>query len=306
MSAAKKPTVGTGGHGRKALEGKGPTPPAEMRPGHPRQRRAAAASRSSARSAPAAVTTRRRDDDIIAGRNPVLEALEAAVPAERLYVAIGVDLDRRVVGALTRARSAGIDVREVQRTELDRLTAGAVHQGLALAVGSFDYADVSSLLASALDRRAPLIVALDQVTDPRNLGAVIRSVAAFGGHGVIVPERRAAHLTASAWKASAGAAARVPIAKATNLVRTLEAAKKAGYLVAGLAADADTSLTDPILRDSPLLLVVGSEGDGLARLTAEHCDVLISIPMASGTESLNASVAASIALYALTRGSTDG
>jgi 23S rRNA (guanosine2251-2'-O)-methyltransferase len=142
-------------------------------------------------------------------------------------------------------------------------------------------------------------VALDSVTDPRNLGAVVRSAAGFGAHGVLVPERRAAGMTASAWKTSAGAAARVPVAQAVNLTRQLKAYQEAGCMVVGLAADGDVALPDLDLADGPLVVVVGSEGKGLSRLVAETCDQLVSIPMASTLESLNAGVAASIALYAI-------
>src|SRR6185369_12796515 len=132
----------------------------------------------------------------------------------------------------------------------------------------------------------PLIVALDSVTDPRNLGAVVRSASGFGAHGVLIPERRAAGMTASAWKTSAGAAARVPVAQAVNLVRQLKAYQDAGCMVIGLAADGDVSLPDLELADGPLVVVVGSEGKGLGRLVSETCDQLVSIPMVSGIESL--------------------
>jgi len=190
------------------------------------------------------------------------------------------------------------------RGELDRLTDGAIHQGLALQVPPYEYAHPSDLLAAADDAgQAALLVALDGVTDPRNLGAVVRSAAAFGAHGVVVPERRAARMTASAWKSSAGAAARLPVAHATNLVRTLKDYQDAGCQVVGLAASGDLTLPDLLadadLAAGPLVVVVGSEGDGLSRLVGETCDRLLSIPMASSVESLNAGVAASIALYAL-------
>src|SRR5690606_30801633 len=147
----------------------------------------------------------------------------------------------------------------------------------------------------------PLIVALDSITDPRNLGAVVRSASGFGAHGVLIPERRAAGMTASAWKTSAGAAARLPIAQTVNLVRQLKAYKEAGIMVIGLDADGELTLPELVapdgLAEGPLVVVVGSEGKGLSRLVAETCDQLVSIPMASGLESLNAGVAAGIALY---------
>jgi len=145
----------------------------------------------------------------------------------------------------------------------------------------------------------PLIVALDSVTDPRNLGAVVRSAAGFGAHGVLIPERRAAGMTASAWKTSAGAAARLPVALATNLTRQLKAYQDAGCMVVGLAADGEVALPDLDLADGPLVVVVGAEGGGLSRLVSETCDQLISIPMVNSLESLNAGVAASVALYAI-------
>jgi len=179
-----------------------------------------------------------------------------------------------------------------------------VHQGLAARVPAYEYAHPTDLLEAATERgEAPLIVVLDSVTDPRNLGAVVRSAAGFGAHGVVIPERRAARMTAAAWKTSAGAAARIPVAQVTNLVRTLKDFQEAGCQVVGLAADGDLTLpdllADPDLAAGPLVLVVGSEGDGLGRLVAETCDRLVSIPMSSSLESLNAGVAASITLYAL-------
>ena len=157
----------------------------------------------------------------------------------------------------------------------------------------------TSSTRAAEAREPALIVALDSVTDPRNLGAVVRSAAGFGAHGVLIPERRAAGMTASAWKTSAGAAVRVPVAQAVNLVRQLKAYQDAGCMVVGLAADGDVSLPDLDLATGPLVVVVGSEGKGLSRLVAETCDRLVSIPMACSLESLNAGVAASVALYAI-------
>jgi 23S rRNA (guanosine2251-2'-O)-methyltransferase len=187
----------------------------------------------------------------------------------------------------------------VPRAELDRVTGGAHHQGIALSIPPYAYLDPDDLLARATDSGdAPLIVALDGVTDPHNLGAVVRSAAAFGAHGVVVPERRSAGMTAGAWKASAGAAARLPVARATNLPRALSAYAEGGLLVAGLASDGDIGLAD-LDATGGLCLVIGSEARGLSRLVGERCDVRVAIPLAGGTESLNASVAAGIALYAV-------
>ena len=142
-----------------------------------------------------------------------------------------------------------------------------------------------------------LLVALDGVTDPRNLGAIVRSAAAFGAAGVLMTERRAAAMTASAWKASAGAAARMPIAQVTNLARTIDAAKKQGLFVVGLDGESEDTIASMKIAAEPIMIVVGSEGKGLARLTREKCDLVISIPISASTESLHASVATSIALF---------
>ena len=153
------------------------------------------------------------------------------------------------------------------------MTHGAVHQGLAAKVPAYEYAHPDDLLDRAAEaKEPPLIVMLDSVTDPRNLGAVVRSAAGFGAHGVVIPERRAAGMTASAWKTSAGAAARIPVAQATNLNRQIKAYQEAGCMVIGLAADGEVSLPDLDLADGPLVVVVGSEGGGLSRLVAENCD----------------------------------
>ncbi len=294
-------TVGSGGQRRKALKGKGPTPKAEERAKHPAARRARAAEKQAAKRAPA---TRARKDgrEVLVGRNPVVEALRAGVPASALYVQQYVDTDDRVREALTIAADQGMPLLEVTRIELDRMSGGAAHQGLLLTVPAYDYLDPSDLLERAADSGTPaLIVALDGVTDPRNLGAIVRSAAAFGADGVVVPERRAAGVTGSAWKASAGTLAHLPVARATNLTRALTAYRKAGCAVIGLAADGNRDLTSlpREIADASLVLVIGGEGRGLGRLVSETCDHTVSIPMAADTESLNAAVAAGIALYAV-------
>jgi 23S rRNA (guanosine2251-2'-O)-methyltransferase len=308
-----KPRPGTGGHGRRKLEGKGPTPPAVMRPGHPAQRRAAAAAsaasgsrgaraanpREAAQGASARAPRGSGDAaEFVAGRNPVVESLRARVPAAALYVGARVQHDERISEAIKLAAGRGVAVLEAGPAELDRLTGGALHQGLALRVRPYDYAHPDDLLARAADAgQLPLIVALDGVTDPRNLGAVARSAAAFGAHGVLVPSRRGAGVTAGAWKASAGALARIPVARAANLARALAAYRDVGVFVAGLDAAGETPVRDLDLATAPLALVIGSEGRGLSRIVGQACDVLVRIPIAARTESLNAGVAAGIALY---------
>ena len=236
--------------------------------------------------------------EFVAGRNPVVESLRAGVPSAALYVGARVQHDERISEAIKLAADRGVAVLEAGAAELDRLTGGALHQGLALRVRPYNYAHPDDLLARAADAgQLPLIAALDGVTDPRNLGAVVRSAAAFGAHGVVVPSRRGAGVTAGAWKASAGALARVPVARAVNPARALQSYRDAGVFVAGLDAAGDTEIRDLELATAPLVLVIGSEGRGLSRIVAQTCDVLVQIPIAARTESLNAGVAAGIALY---------
>jgi 23S rRNA (guanosine2251-2'-O)-methyltransferase len=313
-----KPRPGTGGNRRDKLSGKGPTPPAYLRPGHPAQRAASAAARADRGGRPAdrgnerTGASRDRSDysrenpavrgsgegpEMIAGRNSVVESLRAGIPAMALYVTGRAHEDERVAESVQLAAEAGVAVLESTVVELDRLTGGAIHQGVALRVRPYEYAHPEDLSAERPRGTVPLIVALDGVTDPRNLGAVIRSAAAFGATGVVVPARRSAGVTAGAWKASAGALARLPVAQAVNLTRAIEWYKAQGFFVAGLDAAGKDDVRDMSIADGPMVLVVGSEGRGLSRVVAAACDLLVRIPMASGNESLNAGIAASIALY---------
>ncbi|ARP71499.1 23S rRNA (guanosine(2251)-2'-O)-methyltransferase RlmB [Streptomyces pluripotens] len=303
MSGKKGAQVGSGGKRRRGLEGKGPTPPAEMRKGHAKQRVAAAKARRGQGRPQQRRGGGKSASELVVGRNPVVEALREGVPASTLYVQQFIDNDERVREALQlAAERGGINLMEAPRPELDRMTGGLNHQGLVLQVPPYEYAHPEDLTDAAYDEgEDPLIVALDGVTDPRNLGAVVRSVSAFGGHGVVVPERRSASMTAGAWKTSAGTAARTPVARATNLTRTLEAYQKAGIMVAGLAADGEVELGDLEALAGPVVIVVGSEGKGLSRLVGETCDFRVRIPMPGGAESLNAGVAAGIVLYEAAR-----
>ncbi len=298
--------VGTGGHGRRALEGKGPTPKAEEREYHPAAKRKAAAERKAekqSKGAPRRMARARGDQsEIIAGRNAVLEALRAGVPVQTAWFAHRIEADERTREIVALAGDTGAPMLEASRTDLDRITGGAVHQGVAIQVPPYEYAEPEDLLdAAEASGRPALVVALDGVTDPRNLGAVLRSAGAFGAHGVLVPERRSAGVTAAAWKVSAGAAARVPVARVTNLVRAIEDFRKAGLFVVGLDAGGEAALDTLAFAPDPLVLVVGSEGKGLSRLVAQKCDVIASIPIASTVESLNAGVATGIALYEVAR-----
>lgn len=297
----KGPQVGSGGQRRRGLEGRGPTPKATERTGHPAARQA----KRTSKAAPGPRGHRpgakpKASTEVVAGRNSVLEALRTHVPANTMYVASRIESDDRIREAFKLAAEQGIAILETPRAELDRITDGSVHQGLALQVPPYDYAHPEDLLNAELPG-IPLIVALDGITDPRNLGAIIRSVGAFGGHGVVVPSRRSAGMTAAAWKTSAGAAARVRVAQATNLTRALEDYRKAGFFVIGLDSDGEVELPGLALADQPLVVVVGSEGKGLSRLVRETCDQIVSIPMAAVTESLNAGIAGAVALYEIAR-----
>lgn len=298
-------------------KGKGPTPKAEDRHWHGKRQKARAVKSAKrtgtptlgpggrakgpspdARPAGRPAGARRATGEVpelVTGRNPVVEALRAGVPGTALYVTSGTD--ERVRESIQLAADRGVPLLETGKNELDRLTDGAVHQGIALQVRPYRYAHPDDLLRGT----SPLVVAVDGVTDPRNLGAIVRSAAAFGATGVVVPERRAAGVTAGAWKSSAGTLATVPVAQATNLTRQLKAYQKAGCFVAGLDARGGVAVADLEIAAGPFVLVVGSEGRGLGRLVADTCDLLVTIPMPGRAESLNAGVAAGIALYEISR-----
>ncbi|PMC61539.1 23S rRNA (guanosine(2251)-2'-O)-methyltransferase RlmB [Corynebacterium xerosis] len=292
----KKEQASTGGH-KRGLRGKGPTPKAEDRVYHKAHKQA--------------LQQRRRDQgrhervtdgsELVVGRNPVVECLHAKVPGSTLFVALGTDNDDRLQEAVRVSNDRGIPIREVPRHEMDRMTGNSLHQGIGLQIPPYKYLAVEDLLEKVVDSGEPgLIVCLDNITDPRNLGAVIRSTAAFGGHGVVIPERRSAAVTGVTWRTSAGTAARLPVARATNMVRSLKQFQKAGYQVVGLEAGGDHTL-DTYDGTTPTVVVVGSEGKGLSRLVRETCDSIMSIPMTGWVESLNASVAAGVTLSEFAR-----
>lgn len=305
----KGATKGSGGKRRRGLEGKGPTPRAEDRVGHPKARAKARAEARAAQPTRAKQLEkiRRRfdvpqDHEVLCGRNAVAEAAYAGVPISRVFMAVSAESDDRLGAVVRRAALLGAPVLETTKLDLEALTEGAVHQGVAIEVPAYDYADAEDLLerARALGR-TPLLIALDQVTDPHNLGAILRSAGAFGADGVIIPERRSAGVNATVWKVSAGAAARVRVARVTNLVRTLERLKKEGCFVVGLDGKGQTLIEDLTVADSPLVLVTGAEGAGLSRLVRETCDLVASVPIGASVESLNAAVATGISLYEVDR-----
>lgn len=295
----KGQVAGSGGQRRRGLEGRGATPKAVDRPYHPAHKRAKTAAKQTAGRKP----QRHKDDgpEYVLGRNPVVECLRAGVPATALYIMATAEPDERLSEAVKMAGDKAIAILEVTKPELDRLSTNGMHQGVALQVPEYTYAHPADLMAEAKSSGTPpLLVALDNITDPRNLGAVIRSVAAFGGHGVVIPQRRSASVTAVAWRTSAGAAARLPVAQAPNLTRTLKDWAAEGAQIVGLDADGDVTL-DEYDGTGPTVIVVGSEGKGLSRLVRETCDSILSIPMAGDVESLNASVAAGVVLAEFAR-----
>lgn len=287
---------GSGGQRRRGLAGKGPTPKAEDRVYHAKHRAKQHRDRRNQ-------GRHERDmPDVVAGRNPVVECLHAKVPAEMLIVAQGTGSDDRLGEAVAIAHSRNIPIREVPRHELDRLVGNSMHQGIGLQVQPYKYSSAADLMAEVHKRgEKGMFVLLDNITDPRNLGAVIRSTAAFGGHGVIIPERRSAQVTGVAWRTSAGTAARLPVARETNMTRTVQEFQKNGYQVVGLDAGGEHTLDTYDGGTDNVVIVVGSEGKGISRLVRENCDVIMSVPMESWVESLNASVAAGVVLSEFAR-----
>jgi 23S rRNA (guanosine2251-2'-O)-methyltransferase len=232
---------------------------------------------------------------MVAGRNAVLKALRADVPSTELIVARSIDIDDRIEESLKLALKKALPIREVHRADVEKISMNS--QGISLSIKPYQYSSLDEILLRA--GKPGLIVALDGVTDPRNLGAIIRSAAAFGVDGVIIPERRSAAMTAAAWKTSAGAAARMQVAQVTNLNRAIEDVQERGYFVVGLDGESDELISNMKVATEPIMIIVGSEGKGLSKLTREKCDLVVKIPMRSTTESLNASVATSIALFAV-------
>ncbi|MFM8350965.1 MAG: 23S rRNA (guanosine(2251)-2'-O)-methyltransferase RlmB [Actinomycetales bacterium] len=289
--------VGSGGNRRRALAGKGPTPKAEERSYHPAARR----ERTASDKAPTRTNRGKPQADVIVGRNAVVEALRSGAPATRLILQTRADADARWREAIHLARSRNIPVEEIAKSAVDELAAGEVHQGMVLQLPEYDYATLDDV------KQAQVLVALDGVTDTGNLGAIARSAWAFDAGGLIVASRRSARVTAGAWKASAGALAHVPVVQVINMTRALRELAADGRIVIGL--DATEGVDLPAMRRDVLadriVLVVGSEGAGLSRLVAEACDWRVRIPVQPGVDSLNASVAAGVCLYALAQARAD-
>ena len=239
-------------------------------------------------------------DGVIEGRNAVIEALRAGEAIDKIYLQKG-DTDKTLGHIASKARAAGVVVVEADKRKLDAMSRTHAHQGVIALAAVREYVSVESILQSAADRgEAPLIVVCDEISDPHNLGAIIRTAECAGAHGVVIPKRRSAGLTAVVAKTSAGAVAHMPVARVPNIPALLKDLKKQGVWVFGTAAEGTTELYRADLR-GPAAIVIGSEGDGMTRLAVENCDFLVSIPMRGKLNSLNASAAAAILLYEAVR-----
>ena len=239
-------------------------------------------------------------EDMIEGRNALTEALKSGRTIDKVFVAAG-DTDKALARLSAMAKDAGAVVVATDRRKLDQMSPTGAHQGIMAQVAAHEYATVEQILQNAADKgEAPLLILCDELSDPHNLGAIMRTAECAGAHGVIIPKRRSVGLTAVVSKTSAGAVEYMPVARVSNMAATIRDLKKAGVWVFGTAAAAHTDLYHADLK-GPAAIVIGNEGQGMSRLVAESCDVLVSIPMKGHISSLNASAAASILLYEAVR-----
>ena len=239
-------------------------------------------------------------DGIIEGRNAVIEALRAGTAIDKIYLLKG-ETDKTLGHIASKARSAGIVVVDADKRKLDAMSRTHSHQGVIALAAVREYVSVESMLKAAEEKgEKPLLILCDEISDPHNLGAILRTAECAGAHGVIIPKRRSAGLTAIVGKTSAGAVSYMPVARVANLTAAIEELKKAGVWVFGTAAEGTTTLYDADLK-GPAAIVIGSDGDGISRLVAEKCDFLVSIPMKGKISSLNASAAAAILMYEAVR-----
>ena len=239
-------------------------------------------------------------ENMLEGRNAVTEALSAGRTIDKLFVADG-DTDRALGRICAMAKQAGAVVVPTDRRKLDYMSATGAHQGVIAMVAAHDYASIDDILKKAQDAgEPPLIVICDELSDPHNLGAIIRTAECAGAHGIIIPKRRSVGLTAVVGKASAGALEYMPVARVSNITAAIDTLKKVGVWVYGTAAEGDTTLYKADLK-SAAAIVIGNEGEGMSRLVSERCDFKVSIPMKGSISSLNASAAAAIMLYEAVR-----
>jgi len=239
-------------------------------------------------------------EDLVEGRNAVIEALRAGRALDKIYIARG-ETDKTLGHIAARARDAGIVVVEADRRKLDAMSATKAHQGVVAVAAVREYCSVADILAAAEQRgEPPFVILCDEISDPHNLGAILRSAECAGAHGVIIPKRRSAGLTGIVGKTSAGAVEHIPVARVANLPSAIRDLKERGLWVYGTAASAPVSLWETDLT-GPCCIVVGSEGEGMGRLVTEQCDFLVSIPLRGKLDSLNASAAAAVLMYEVVR-----
>ncbi len=240
---------------------------------------------------------KKHNDDVIFGRNPVSEAIRSSRSIDKILVARG-HRNGAIVGILAKADKKGIPIKEVDIKKLDFLCAGENHQGIAAFAAVKEYSSVEDILESAQQKgEKPFVIVLDEIEDPHNLGAIIRTAECVGAHGVIIPKRRSAALSYAVGKASAGAVEYVPVARVTNIASTLDKLKKLGLWVYG--ADMNGTAYSKCNFEGAVALVIGNEGRGIGRLVREKCDEIVSLPMKGKINSLNASVAAGVLMYAV-------
>ncbi|MGA1602007.1 MAG: 23S rRNA (guanosine(2251)-2'-O)-methyltransferase RlmB, partial [Prochlorothrix sp.] len=240
-------------------------------------------------------------NDLIYGRHPVLAALEGEQSINRVWVSSRLRYDPQFFEKLNQAKAEGTVVDEVDMSRLNQLSQGATHQGIVAQVAPYEYWELPDLMEAALkDSDRPVILAADSITDPHNLGAIIRSAEALGAQGLVIPQRRAVGVTSTVMKVAAGALSHFRVSRVVNLNRALEELKSQGFWIYGTAAEASQSI-HAVDFQGPIVLVIGSEGEGLSLLTQKNCDVLISIPLQGKSSSLNASVAAGMTLYEVMR-----
>ena len=245
--------------------------------------------------------TQEEDSDLIYGRHSAISILNSDRQINRIWVTTKLRYQSQFCAALTEAKSKGAVIDEVTVERLTQITHGGNHQGIALQVAAYNYVELPDLITQAkAATESPVIVIADGITDPHNLGAIIRTTEAFGGQGVIIPQRRAAGVTSTVMKVASGALSNLPVARVVNLSRALEELKQKSFWIYGTVAQGGTSIQTQEFKGA-IGLVIGSEGEGLALLTQRHCDVMVSIPLSGKTPSLNASVAAAIALYEIYR-----
>lgn len=258
-------------------------------------------SRFSGRKSAVAESTETEDSDLIYGRHPVLTALENKRYLNRIWITPKLRYDSRFHSLIAQAKEKGTVIDEVDPKRLDQITHQANHQGIVAQVAAYAYQDLSVLIASAFSAsEAPVIIAAEGITDPQNLGGIIRTAEAIGAQGLVIPQRRASGITSSVIKSASGALETFPVARVVNFSRALEELKTAGFWIYGTAATASQPLHS-VQFSGPIVLAIGSEGEGLSMLTQRCCDVLVSIPLTGNTPSLNASVATGMALYEVFR-----